>query len=88
MSNTSQTFAKGASINRPPLFAGENYPFWKIRIKIFLESVNKGVWDVVVNGPFQPIKIVEGKNVPKEFSQWTLDEKKRAHNGLFYTNFG
>ena len=88
MSNTSQTFAEGASINRPPLFAGENYPFWKIRIKIFLESVNKGVWDVVVNGPFQPIKIVEGKNVPKEFSQWTLDEKKRAHNGLFYTNFG
>ena len=24
MSNTSQTFAEGASINRPPLFAGEN----------------------------------------------------------------
>jgi len=42
MSNTSQTFAEGASINMPPLFAGENYPFWKIRMKIFLESVNKG----------------------------------------------
>jgi len=33
----------------------------------------------VVNGLFQPIKVVEGKNVPKEFSQWTSDENKRAH---------
>jgi len=79
MSNTSQTFVEGASINRPHLFASENYPFWKIRMKIFLESMDKGVWDAVVNGPFKPIKVVEGKSVPKEFSQWTLDENKRAH---------
>jgi len=80
MSNTFQTFAEGASINRPPLFVGENYPFWKIRMKIFLESVDKGVWDVVVNRPFKPIKIVEGKTVLKEFSQWM--------NFIFYTNCG
>jgi len=43
MSNTSQTLAEMASINRPPLFAGENYLFWKIRMKMFLESVDKGV---------------------------------------------
>ena len=41
--------------------------------------MDKGVWDVFVNGPFKPIKIVEGKIVPQEFSQWTLDENKRAH---------
>ena len=33
----------------------------------------------MVNGPFKPIKIVEGENFPKEFSQWTFDENKRAH---------
>jgi len=33
----------------------------------------------VVNGPFKPIKIVEGETFPKEFSQWTPDENKRAH---------
>jgi len=69
MSNTFQTFAEGASIHRPPLFSSEKYPFWKIRMKIFLELVEKGVWDAVVNGPFQPIKTVGGKNVPKELSQ-------------------
>jgi len=48
-------------------------------MKIFLESLDKGVWDAVVNGPFKPIKIVEGKTILKEFSQWTLDENKRAY---------
>jgi len=79
MCNTSQTFAEGASINRPPLLASENYPFWKIRIKIFIKTVDKSVWDVAVNGPFQPFKTVEGKIFPKEFSLWTLDENKRAY---------
>jgi len=32
-------FAEGASINRPPLFSGVNYPFWKIKMKIFIESL-------------------------------------------------
>ena len=43
MANISQTFSEGASINKPPLFSGDNYPFWKIRMKIFLEFVDKGV---------------------------------------------
>ena len=33
----------------------------------------------MVNGRYQPIKVVEGKNVPKEISQWTPNENKRAH---------
>jgi len=32
-------FAEGASINRPLLFSGVNYPFWKIKMKIFIESL-------------------------------------------------
>ncbi|XP_027903654.1 uncharacterized protein LOC114163549 [Vigna unguiculata] len=48
-------------------------------MKIFLESIDKGVWDAVVNGPFKPIKIVDRETFPKEFSQWTPDENKRAY---------
>jgi len=48
-------------------------------MKIFLESVDKGVWDAIVNGPFIPTKIVEGKTMPKDFLSWTLDENKRVH---------
>ena len=34
-------FAEGASINRPPMFGGVNYAFWKIfPMKIFMESID------------------------------------------------
>ncbi|BAT90013.1 hypothetical protein VIGAN_06117300 [Vigna angularis var. angularis] len=68
MAFISQTFGEGASTSRPPLFVGENYPFWKIRTRIFLESVDKGIWDVVINGPFEPTKLGYGKHVLKNFS--------------------
>jgi len=32
---------ESASINRPPLFCGENYQLWKIRMKFFVESIYK-----------------------------------------------
>jgi len=56
-------FAEGASINMPSLFSGVNYPFWKIRMKIFIESLNRGVWDVIVNGPFVPKTIIDGVTI-------------------------
>jgi len=35
-------FGEGASINRSPLFCGVNYQFWKIRMKFFVQSTDKG----------------------------------------------
>ena len=45
-------FAEGASINRPPMFGGVNYAFWKIRMKIFMEPVDMAASDNigVLNG--------------------------------------
>ena len=78
MVGQNQSFAEGASINRRPLFTGENYPFWKVRMQIFLESVDRGIWDVVLNGPFVPVNIVNDMQEPKPFSQWTADKNRRA----------
>ena len=66
------------SINIPLLFTGENYPFWKVRMQIFLESVDRGIWDAVLNGPFVPVNVVNDVQEPKSFSQWTADENRRA----------
>ena len=44
----------GASINRSPLFCGLNYRFWKVRMKFFVELIDRGIWDTNVNGPFVP----------------------------------
>jgi len=78
MVGSNQSFAEGASINRPPLFIDENYPFWKVRMQIFLESVDRGIWDVVLNRPFVPFNIANEVQEPKPFAQWTAKENRRA----------
>jgi len=78
MVRQNQTFAEGASINRPPIFTSENYPFWKVRMQIFLESVDRGIWDAVLNGPFVPANVVNDVQEPKPFSLWTANENRRA----------
>ena len=40
------------------LFVGENYSFWKIKMKILLESIYNGVWDDVINGPYIPMHTI------------------------------
>ena len=75
MARNYQAFAQGASINQPPLFTWKNYPFWKVHMRIFLESVDRGVWDAIVNGPYIPKVIVDIKEVEKDFNSW-ISEKK------------
>ena len=43
MAENKLSFAEGASIHRPPMFSGINYQFWKIRMKIFNESIDQGI---------------------------------------------
>jgi len=47
-------FEEGASINKPPLLCGLNYMYWEARMKIFVESIDQGIWDAIENGPFIP----------------------------------
>jgi len=36
-------FGKGASINKPTLFYGVNYQFWKVIMKYFVKSIDRGI---------------------------------------------
>jgi len=58
-------FAEGVSINRPPMFGGVNYALWKIIMKIFMKSIDMGIWDVVVNEHFVPMHVVKDETVKK-----------------------
>jgi len=60
MAENKLPLAEGASIHRPPMFSGVNYQFWKIWMKIFNESINQGIWDAILNGPYTP-KHVDNK---------------------------
>ena len=71
-------FGEGASINKPPLFCGLNYQFWKVRMKIFVESLDKGIWDAIENDPFIPKFEKDYVFIEKPWSQWSDAENKRA----------
>jgi len=70
-------FGEGVSINRPPLFFGLNYQFWKVRMEIFVESLDKGIWDAIENGPFVPKFEKDGSSIEKPWSQWTDYKSKK-----------
>ena len=51
---------EGHSINRPPLFDGSNYQFWSNLISTFMWSYDYEMWDVVLDGPYVPMKTKAG----------------------------
>jgi len=55
-----------------------NYQFWKVRMKIFVESLDKGRWNAIENDPFIPKFENDGSSIEKPWSQWTDVENKKA----------
>ena len=37
-------------IDRPPLFNGINYTYWKARMHIFFQAHDYDLWSIIVNG--------------------------------------
>ncbi len=60
MASANPTFRDGGSSNKPPLFSGEYFDFWKIHMKAHLEAQGDGIQKAVVEGPFVPMSVVNG----------------------------
>ncbi|MQL94935.1 hypothetical protein Taro_027599 [Colocasia esculenta] len=59
---------EGQSFNRPPLFDGEDYPYWKTRMEYFLQGHDYQIWSIVEEGDLF---------VTNEKAQWTDDDRKK-----------
>ena len=59
------------------MFSGVNYQFWKVRMKIFIEFIDRGIWKAIVNGPYIPVSVVNGISVAKPIDELTDVENKR-----------
>ena len=68
-------FVEGPSINRLSMFSGVNYQFWKVRMKIFIKSIDCGIWNTIVNDPYI---LVNDVHVEKSFDELTDKENKRV----------
>jgi len=60
------------------MFSRVNYQFWKVRMRIFIESINRDIWNAIVNGPFIPMTIGGGATVEKSFDELIDVEKKES----------
>ena len=38
-----------ASLGKIPMFSGEDYAYWKVRMRAFLQSMGAEVWDITKN---------------------------------------
>ena len=76
--NSNPIFRVGGNNNKPPLFCGEYFDFWKIRMKAHLESQGKDVLKAVLEGPFVPTTIVNGIDTPKPEASWDEDDEKKV----------
>ncbi|MQM18593.1 hypothetical protein Taro_051590 [Colocasia esculenta] len=64
---TTQGFAEGQFVNKPPLFDGEDYNYWKTRMKFFLQGYDYQLWTITE----EVDQIVLN---PRE--EWTDNDKK------------
>ena len=48
------TMDRSQSLNAPPFFDGNNYAFWKVRMRAFLCSIDDSVWNAIEIGWTRP----------------------------------
>ena len=66
----------------PPHFGGNNYAYWKVRMKAFSKSIDERVWNSVEYGWEKPTTpISEGQTSQKEVATFN----SKAMNAIFNT---
>jgi len=56
-------------------FSGVNYQFWKVRINFFMKSIDRGIWNAIMNGLYIPMTVV---HVEKSYDELTDAENKKV----------
>ena len=67
-----------ASLGKIPVFTGEDYAYWKVRMRAFLQSMGAGVWEITMNQAYEVLAIWIS---PLQESQYEANAK--AVNALF-----
>ena len=73
----SSSLNEGQSTNRPLLFNGANYIYWKARMKIFIQALDYNLWILIVNGPYIPTHTINNIVILKSEVDWDDHDKKK-----------
>ncbi|XP_070019370.1 uncharacterized protein [Nicotiana sylvestris] len=71
-------FEEGQSTNRPPIFNGQYYGWWKIRMHDFIMFEDSELWDIICDGPYVPTKVLEELrfSISKTSKEYTDADRK------------
>jgi len=82
MASSNFLFHEGNSINRPPIFNGGGYHYWKTRMQIFIEAIDLNIWEANEIDPFIPTMVIGNATIEKPREQWDEDERRRVQYNL------
>ncbi|MQM03353.1 hypothetical protein Taro_036132 [Colocasia esculenta] len=63
-----QGYAEGQSVNRPPLFDGEDHNYWETKMEFFLQGLDFQLWSIIEEGDLVVLNSRE---------KWTDEDKKK-----------
>ena len=67
-----------ASLGKIPVFVGEDYVYWKVRMRAFLQSMGAEVWEITKNQAYEVLAV---RTTPLQVSEHEANAK--AVNALF-----
>ncbi|GMJ08203.1 hypothetical protein HRI_004489500 [Hibiscus trionum] len=77
-STSGSSMYESQSTTKSSFFNGDNYPFWKNRMHLFIKSNDYLVWDVIEDGPYIPLKRYDkGRLVLKKKIEMSEDKRKK-----------
>ncbi|PNX73781.1 phytoalexin-deficient 4-2 protein, partial [Trifolium pratense] len=76
MAKGAKFISEGGSSNRPPLFEGDDYYYWKDKMELFLRSQDTHMWTVIEDGDYVPL--VKDSTTPKTKDEMTTQEADRV----------
>ena len=74
------SLAEGQATNKPPIFFGSNYNYWKARIKIYIQASDYAFWNIIESEPTIPTKIVDKEEFLKPQDEWTSTDIGNMYN--------
>ncbi|XP_060960663.1 uncharacterized protein LOC133031227 [Cannabis sativa] len=75
-SNSHNNMLEGLSTSRAPFFDGVDFPYWKIRMETYLQSIDYDLWHIVCYGPYIPMHVVDGVETVKKYDAYNENDKK------------
>jgi len=82
MDSSNFLFPEGSSINRPPIFNGVGYHYWKTHMQIFIEAIDLNIREAIEIGSYIPTMVVGNTTMEKPREQWDEEERRRVQYNL------